>query len=687
MRNFCITLIFLKIFLILCESKSFSVIKDTRPIKIFGTGSSEGLKYSPDGRRLFIATSNFVRLVDVKTSESIRVFIGHENDILSMTFSADARKMLTSSEDGTVKLWNTIDGREMRTLIGYPDTYKNNTITAAISPDGKKAISSSRTSTVYEEVVILWDLNTGEKIHIFNNLGYYSDKMAFSRDSRRILITVGQSAKLFDAETFQLIRTFSGHTDIIYCCEFSPDGLKLLTGSGDKNAILWNVSTGGIIHTFKGHTSYISSVAFFADGRRILTGSGDYSAKIWDANTGKEVKTFKGHTYSVYSTAPSPDGLTIATGSGDKTVRRWDVNTGKEIGCWEDCSSSIAISPDGKYVLTGKNNEAILWNIETEQKQKTFRGHSGSVYAVAFSPDGSLILTGGGSSVDKLVKLWDANTGKLIRTLTGHTGGISSVDFCPTGTLALSSSFDKTAKIWDYESGQELITLQHSSSVYCAVFSPSGNQVLTGSYGTAKLWDVKTGEVIQTYAGHESYVYSVAFSPDNTKVLTGTSDVVSGYPPSGIGIARLWDTNSGSMIKMYYLGTDTIYSVAYSPNGKQILVSGWRGQPIWDDNSNAYLYDIATALHIKYFFGHSNSVSQAIFSADGSKVLTGSGDGTVRLWNVQSPPTTPTPTPVPMRDEIVGHILQRSEFMNGDVNHDGRIDIADVLLVISLGYY
>ena len=216
--------------------------------------------------------------------------------------------------------------------------------------------------------------------------------------------------RLWDAETGEHIRTFTGHTSGVNSVSFSPDGSTLASGSGDNTVRLWDAETGEHIRTFTGHTSGVYSVAFSLDGRTLATGSGDNTVRLWDAETGEHIRTFTGHTSGVNSVSFSPDGSTLATGSGDNTVRLWDAETGEHI--------------------------------------RTFTGHTSGVNSVSFSPDGRTLATG---SWDTTIRLWDAETGTLLSTLTGHTDWVYSVSFSPDGSTLATGSWDGTVLLWGLE--------------------------------------------------------------------------------------------------------------------------------------------------------------------------------------------------------------------------------------------
>ena len=168
------------------------------------------------------------------------------------------------------------------------------------------------------------------------------------------------------------------------------------------------------------HTSSVRSVAFSPDGTRVLSGSGDNTLKLWDAATGALVRTFQGHSGGV--------STRVRSDSAGKTVKVTEIRP----------VTSVTFSPDGTRVLSGSGDKTLkLWDAATGSLVRTFEGHSDWVYSVAFSPDGTRVLSGSG---DKTLKLWDAATGALVRTFEGHSDWVLSVAFSPDGTRVLSGS-------------------------------------------------------------------------------------------------------------------------------------------------------------------------------------------------------------------------------------------------------
>lgn len=181
---------------------------------------------------------------------------------------------------------------------------------------------------------------------------------------------------------------------------------------------------------FIGHSQLIACVAFSPDGKYVLTGSGDTTARLWNRQTGKEIRQFVGHSASVQGVAFSPDGKYVLTGSTDTTARLWDIDSGNTLQTFSGHAgpvNAVAFSPDGQYMMTGSDDKtARLWNVQTGATVRSFTGHTDVVLVVAFSPDGTQALTG---SYDKTARLWDMQTGHELHNLSDHTGSVQGAAF------------------------------------------------------------------------------------------------------------------------------------------------------------------------------------------------------------------------------------------------------------------
>jgi WD40 repeat protein len=193
----------------------------------------------------------------------------------------------------------------------------------------------------------------------------------------------------------------------------------------------------------------------------------------------------------------SPDGRLLATGGGewrtpDQEVIVWDVVTGREVRRFPHLPggvAGVAFTPDGRWVIAGARSTVVVLEIETGRSAFSVagRGFPSAIYGFALSPDGRWAVTGGG---DPGLTVWDAATGKPVRELSGTFGISGSAAFTSDGRRVAAPSLDQVIRIWDFVSGQKLVTLWSASDPCGVAFSPDG-RFLASSHanGAVRLWD------------------------------------------------------------------------------------------------------------------------------------------------------------------------------------------------------
>ncbi len=245
----------------------------------------------------------------------------------------------------------------------------------------------------------------------------------------------------------------------------------------------------------------------------------------------------------------------------------------------------------------------------------TLTGHSSFINYLVISPDGQTLAS---ASADKTIKIWNLATGQEIRTLTGHSSFINYLVISPDGQTLASASADKTIKLWNLATGQEIRTFTgHSNYVNYLAISPDGQTLVSSSADkTIKVWNLATGQEIRTLTGYSKYIDYFVISSDWQTIATGSADK----------IIKIWNLSTGKEIHTLTGHSNTVNFVAISPDGQTLAsASGDKTIKIWN---------LATGQEIRTLTGHSSFVNYLVISPDGQTVASASADKTIKVWNL-----------------------------------------------------
>ncbi|XP_043917977.1 F-box/WD repeat-containing protein 7 isoform X2 [Protopterus annectens] len=301
--------------------------------------------------------------------KSPKVLKGHDDHVITCLQFCGSR-IVSGSDDNTLKVWSALSGKCLRTLVGH----------------------------------------TG---------GVWSSQM---RENIIISGSTDRTLKVWNAETGECIHTLYGHTSTVRCMHLHEK--RVVSGSRDATLRVWDIETGQCLHVLMGHVAAVRCVQY--DGRRVVSGAYDFMVKVWDPETETCLHTLQGHTNRVYSL--QFDGIHVVSGSLDTSIRVWDVETGNCIHTLtghQSLTSGMELK-DNILVSGNADSTVKIWDIKTGQCLQTLQGpnkHQSAVTCLQFNKN--FVVT---SSDDGTVKLWDLKTGEFIRNLvtleSGGSGGV-----------------------------------------------------------------------------------------------------------------------------------------------------------------------------------------------------------------------------------------------------------------------
>jgi WD40 repeat protein len=338
--------------------------------------------------------------------------------------------------------------------------------------------------------------------------------------------------------------------------------------------------------TLKGHTLGINRLAFAPQGKALVTASSDHTLKVWDWTRPREATILTRPAGAVMALALAPNGHTLAVSGvgreGGKVVEMWDLANGQG---------------------------PVLW-----------RGHERAIATMAFSPDSTTLATAG---YDKTIILWDVATGKARVLTEKHEAPITSLAFSPGGRLLASAGPKSPVRLWDVAGAEELTTLLGGNgTARCLAFSPDGQTLAAGrSDGTVVLWDVTTGKVKNTLQGPSQAIIALAFSSDGDMLAGGSEDES----------VTLRDWAKEKTVSATLSGHDgRIGGLGFAPDSKTLMaVVRAKGALA----GSVKLWDAGVHLERMSLRGEPYHVSVGAFGRDGRRLVVGTAEGAVMVWD------------------------------------------------------
>ena len=538
----------------------------------------------------------------------IRTFAGHLGFISSLAITPDGTKVVSGSNDRTIKIWNLTTGQELLTFFPCYSTAGLLSwlffLFVKVTPDGTKVIAGSTEGTIE-----IWDLNIEQEL-----------------------------------------CTLYAHTETLTTVDITPDGEKIVSGSVDETIKVWDLVTGQQLLTLTGHLSFISSLAITPDGEKIISGSADKTIKVWDLVTGQQLLTFS----SIYpiALAITHDGTKVVSG-GSSGIQVWDLAIAKELFIPSFCThatsvNEIVITPDGNHLISGSQDDTIkIWNIATSPNLFTFSDNTQSVTKLVVTPDGSKII---------FVDCWGDKQIKMMNFSRKQKSEKIIMHFFKMMRIKLK-------RLWNLATRQEISTLTSYNNSYTFAITPDGTKIITGGWsGEINVWNLAEEQKLYGFSTEKDIVETLLVTPDGTKMISISKDRI--YKGKELDVTyqsfiEMWNLETGKKICTLSSHNGSTDSIVVTPDGTKVIYTiDDKTLEIWDlrlekklmnleigealgniyatiDNNkiicitNSFsikLVDLSTGSCVTSFT-NDNPIDCCVISPDGKKVIAGDGAG------------------------------------------------------------
>lgn len=563
-----------------------------------GPDNAYQLALSPDEQTLAITTEDhrieFWNFPDVG-SGPVAQTPAQKDLIPQIKFSPDSNTLYSTTYNATkVQAWNRADGKLAKELpveklqIQYME----------LSNDGNLLALTGEFKVGEFQVVRqlqIWDLKTNQIRHELP-IDYMATVMAFTSQGKQLAVGafIPSSVWLWDTDSGKLIKELTGHGGEIKALAYIDHDQYLVSGSSDKTIRVWDSKTGAQKAVLEGPKDTIRSlvaapkVPWFAsaDGREIRFWSIEdvLNHPERSTKTGGELRSVRAHEDGgLWHFDVSKDGKYLVSRNSE-TVKLWNIESAKMIKSFpsqESGAPPVAISPDGKQFAFTKYQAIDLYSIPGGELQQTLKHEE--IYRsrrLIYTPDGNKLIVGTG----KFVQVWDVATNRLLKDWEPDTTGIESMAITSDSQRLITGNESGKLTFWNLSTYKSLKSIQVSQEQIMEIALSSDDAVMaTSSFNEPlRIWDVATETIRLTKNLHAARIDGMVFLPGTSFLAVPGVEDQYALQDEYRNAVTILDTKTGESVKVLKGHTETVMTLRYLPERKQLVTSDQYSIKFWE---------------------------------------------------------------------------------------------------------
>ena len=625
----------------------------------FGRGSVMAMAVSPDGAYLAAATKIGLWWYELATMQPVALWERERGMLGAITISLDGRLAATGNWDGVIKVWDiqrsTCITKIVRPGLKEPVPRTTPIRSLAFSPDNQHLAATGFRC----EIVYTWNPRTGTPLATFHeperetrsSSASLPRPVAFSPDSRLLACTAAGTTDgsdvvlVWDVVTGERIACLTEQPRFVRSLCFSPCGQTLAIGSDKGTVQVWNVKTWEQQRVYQNYNATARMSVCYSQEGVLHTLENDLERNavvVWDVERHEKRYTYVEKEWEIEKALFSSSSHFVVAGEKEWAV--WSPGDTKPRKLpylhVNGTPNSVTFSQDGKKLAAGRYGSTLFWDIAnpmqpptffkiSDDPQDVFVSTSEKIHSTAFAYDENTL------KITVKIGETDENTTPMTLTLPDPEAEVTAAAHAPLRHLIACGDSKGHLYVWDMRSGDVRYVLTHPlplegnwdddyNRISRLIFSPDGKHLVSvpsSSNTMANLWDIDTGKEIPSF--RDKPVDVVAFSPCGHKIACCMGRKI-----------RLWDVNSCRTVLT--LPHDPYpNALAFSPCGKYLASGLWWNPSVETEKVPIHLWEVATGENIATFRGHPTDVQDLAFSPDGTLLASGSFDSTILLWDLK----------------------------------------------------